>query len=171
MDAPTWSDLMDKLVAEATADAWPASQAKPRPRYSSRASLIQRPDLHELSDYNPGQVMAPGSGSGTEGDSPAAIRYAALGPLALVLNEAVDAFVNAGADRDTLMEAIAQAGGEEVNREEVDEVLAGEEKDPSLDLLRAFSQAVSIDLDILLDAAKRGGAKSLGPFLPPPGMP
>ena len=60
------------------------------------ANTIQA-HLEEHADYQPGGVQAPGVG--TEGDDPLGIHYADLGPLAYVLNEAMDSAVNRGADR------------------------------------------------------------------------
>lgn len=145
MDADSWQALMDRVVDQ------------------------------ERGDYQPGNVKAPGPsvapGSGTEGDDPRGLKYVSMGPLALVLNEAVDATVNRGADHDSLLEDIAQSGGDSVSMEDVAAVLAGEVKCPTAELLAAFSNAVSIDLDTILDAAQRGGCTDVYPGQPSPGVP
>lgn len=107
-------------------------------------------------NYDPGQVLPPGSG--TEGDDPNGLRYADLGPLAFVLCEGVDSAVTRGIDRDTLIEVIAQ-GASDASVADVEAVLDGDTVCPPADLLSAFSQALAIDLDIILDAAQRGGCK------------
>ena len=120
-----------------------------------------------VADYIPGAGQAPGSG--TEGDDPLGLRYADLGPLAFVLNEALDSAVNRGADRDSIIEQVAQAAGDEFGLDEVEAVLSDENRDPDPTLLQAFANVFNIDMGIIVDAAQRGGAKKLGPATYPPG--
>lgn len=108
-------------------------------------------------------------GAGTEGDDPLGLRYINLGPLAFVLNEAVDALITRGADRDSVVEAVAQAAGEGVDEATVEAVLSGENKCPGYPVLAAFGSVTTVDLEIILDAAKRGGCKDIGPTTVPPG--
>lgn len=147
MDPQTWSGLMDRVVGQTP----------------------------EHADYKPGNVMAPGAGtapgSGTEGDSPLGLQYVNMGPLALVLNEALDATVNRGADRDSLLASIAQQGGEEVSVADVVAVLAGDTRCPDPALLAGFADAVSVDLGTIIDAATRGGCTDAYPGQPTPGTP
>lgn len=112
-----------------------------------------------VANYDPGAVLPPGSG--TEGDDPNGLRYSDLGPLAFVLCEGVDSAVTRGVDRDSLIGLIAQsiAGAEPISEADVEAVLAGENLCPPVELLSAFSQALAIDLDIIFDAAQRGGCK------------
>jgi hypothetical protein len=105
----------------------------------------------EVANFSPGNVLPPGTG--TEGDDPNGLRYVDFGPLAFVLLEALDAAVNTGADRAALLGEIA--GGGLVA--DVEAVLAGEVKCPPYDLLQSFATQLSIDLETILDAAKRGG--------------
>jgi hypothetical protein len=121
-----------------------------------------------MGDYTPGNVMAPGNGS--EGDDPLAVNYADLGPLGLVLNEALDATVNRGADRDELIAVIAQGAGDGISVDDVNAVLGGKQLCPELALLQAFSTVFCIDLDVILDAGTRGGCTQYAaPGSPPPG--
>lgn len=123
---------------------------------------------HETSDYQPGVNQAPGSGS--EGDDPLGLRYANLGPLAFVLNEAMDSAVISGADKDSLVEQIAQMAGEGFSESDVIEVLSDKQPCPPAYLLQAFANTLNIDLSIILDAAEKGGCKNLGPIpTVPPG--
>ena len=121
----------------------------------------------EQADYIPGVNQAPGSG--TEGDDPLGLHYADLGPLAFVLNEAMDSIVNRGADREALLEQIAQAG--QCQPSDAEAVLTDDVHCPPVELLRAFSAVLSIDLDIMIDAAQKGGCTNLGPTpTVPPGF-
>lgn len=121
-----------------------------------------------LADYTPGQNTAPGDGS--EGGDPTGIQYEELGPLAFVLNEAVDSVVLRGADRDGLHNSISQAAGDQFSVEDVKDVLAGDVRCPDLSLLQAFGQVTSIDIDIIIDAAQRGGCDGyFGQPTEPPG--
>jgi hypothetical protein len=122
--------------------------------------------LQEQADYIPGVNQAPGSG--TEGDDPLGLHYADLGPLAFVLNEAMDSTVNRGADRQALMEQIAQVAQANVN--DVEAVLTDDMRCPPMNLIQAFATVLSIDSDIIVDAAQKGGCSNLGPIpTVPPG--
>ena len=122
----------------------------------------------EQDDYSPGGNLAPGVG--TEGDDPLGIHYADLGPLALVLNEAVDSATNRGADRDDIIEQINNATSDEVTGHDAAAVLAGDELCPAVEILEAFSSVLSIDVEVIVDAAKRGGCTQYGPMSStPPG--
>jgi hypothetical protein len=141
MDTEIWTALMDKIVEQA--------------------------------NYSPGTNLAPGSGPdgdgtgpGTEGDSPLGIDYIDRGPLALVLNESIDATVTRGADRNLLLQAIAD-GADGFDLDDVNAVLSGKNRAPDVTLLQAFSTACAVDEEVIIDAAIRGGAKNLGVGLPP----
>jgi hypothetical protein len=122
----------------------------------------------EQADYTPGEGLAPGVG--TEGDDPLGIHYADLGPLALVLNEAVDSATNRGADRDAIIEQINNVTSDEVSGHDAAAVLAGDELCPAMEILEAFSTVLSIDIEVITDAAKRGGCTNYGPISnEPPG--
>lgn len=121
----------------------------------------------EHANYAPGTVMPPGPG--TEGGDPMGLEYIGMGPLAFVLNEAVDAACNSGGDRDALLDSVADAAGDDFSRAEVDAILAGEQKCPEPALLSALCSAVAIDMDIAIDAAQRGGCKNYGASTIPPG--
>lgn len=110
----------------------------------------------ETANFAPGQVLPPGSG--TEGDDPNALRYSDLGPLAFVLCEALDGAVTRGIDRGAIIDEIAQ-GAESSTSVEVEAVLSGDALCPDLDLLASFATELAIDLEIILDAAQRGGCK------------
>lgn len=120
----------------------------------------------ETADYAPGQVLPPGSG--TEGDDPNGLRYSDLGPLAFVLCEALDGVVHNGIDRGAVIDAIAE-NAEGATSADVEAVLAGDTPCPSAELLGSFASNLAIDLDIVLDAAQRGGCKDYGriPNTPP----
>jgi hypothetical protein len=124
-------------------------------------------------DYKPGNSLAPGPGtapgSGTEGDSPLGLKYVNMGPLALVLNEAVDATVTRGADRDALLALIAQTSADDDHDavQDVTDTLSGALKCPDPNLMAAFATALAIDLDVILDAAERGGCTGTATGLPP----
>lgn len=117
--------------------------------------------------FNPGVNQAPGGG--TEGDDPLGLHYADLGPLAFVLNEAVDSSCVSGADRESLYEQIAQEAGEGVSVQDVEDVLTDNVQCPELPLVMAFSQVLSIDASIIIDASQKGGCTNLGvtPDVPP----
>ena len=119
----------------------------------------------ESADYVPGQLAAPGTGS--EGDDPIGVRYANFGPLAFVLNEAVDATITRGADRSALLDQIVESAGEEITLQDVQDVLSDKMKCPDVALLTAFGTCLSIDTSIILDAAKKGGCKNYGYPMPP----
>jgi hypothetical protein len=119
-------------------------------------------------DYVPGAVMAPGPGD--EGADPLGIHYADLGPLAFVLNEAMDSAVNRGVDRDQVLETIATTTGGGCTASDVESVLGDDLACPPLSLLQAFATCLSIDLDVIIDAAEKGGCKGYGPIpSTPPG--
>lgn len=143
LDPDTWEALMDSLMAAA-----------------------------EQADYVPGDVAAPGQGPGSvpEGDDPLSIRHADKGPLAYVLNEALDSATARGMDCDDLLDQVAEAGGDDVGRDDVDAAVSGDDRDPDPDLLEAFASVFGLDADILRDAARRGGATLEGPASPPPGF-
>jgi hypothetical protein len=125
---------------------------------------------HEDADYVPGNVGAPGSGN--EGADPLGLHYADLGPLAFVLNEAMDAAVNTGTDRDVLLEQIAQAAGEGISARDAEDVLTDNEHCPPIELLEAFATVLAIDATLLTDASVKGGCTNIGSRStgPPPGF-
>jgi hypothetical protein len=120
----------------------------------------------DLMDRVVAQVTGPAGGTapgaGTTGADPLGIRYINMGPLALVLNEAVDATINAGSDRDVLLDQIADTGDETVTRADVDAALDGSEHCPSIQLIQSFADALAIDAQVILDAAERGGCTNYG---------
>lgn len=108
--------------------------------------------------YDPSSVMTP-PGSGTEGDDPAGVNYAKLGPLAFVLCEALQSAILRGADRDALIERIVETSDASI--EDVDAILTGKELCPSEQLIMAFGTVLSIDATIIVDAAIKGGCTKL----------
>ena len=123
--------------------------------------------LLEQADYSPGGNLAPGQG--TEGDDPLGIHYADLGPLALVLNEALDSATNRGADPDDILDQIAEAGGDGVSANDAQDVLGGDVLCPTMELLQGFSSVLAIDIEVIVDAAQRGGCTNYGQRTLPPG--
>lgn len=121
----------------------------------------------EGADYQPGAVLAPGSG--TTGDDPLGLHYADLGPLAFILNEAMDSAVNRGIDRESLLEGIAQVAGEGITAADADDVLTDNVQCPPAGLLQAFASELAIDMEIIYDAGRRGGCTCYGTDLSPPG--
>jgi hypothetical protein len=120
-----------------------------------------------VADYQPGiSVLAPGGG-GID-DDPMGLRYAKLGGLALMMNEGLDAATNRGADRDALLDAVAEQA-EGFSRADVDAILSGSQKCPDAALLQAFCNALSIDVEDAVDAAVKGGCTNYGASTVPPG--
>lgn len=120
-----------------------------------------------FADYQPGAVLAPGSG--TTGDDPLGLHYADLGPLAFILNEAMDSAINQGIDRESLLEGIAQVAGDGITAADADDVLTDNVQCPPPALLQAFATELAIDAEIIFDAGRRGGCKIYGPDMSPPG--
>lgn len=121
----------------------------------------------EADDYQPGAVMAPGSG--TTGDDPLGLHYADLGPLAFILNEAMDSAVKRGIDRETLLEGIAQVAGPDISPADAEDVLTDNVQCPPPELLQAFASELAIDVEIIFDAGRRGGCTCYGVDMTPPG--
>jgi hypothetical protein len=144
MDTASWQSLMDTVVEQALLAG------------------------AEVDNYTPGNALAPGSG--TEGDDPLGLHYADLGHLAFVLNEAVDAAVTRGADRDQLIAEVARNSGEGVTPADCEKVLSGDTLCPPQGVLAAFSQQTAISLEIIIDAARRGGCQGYGPAAYAPGF-
>jgi hypothetical protein len=115
----------------------------------------------------PGGYLAPGAG--TTGGDPLGLKYANLGPVALVLNEGVDATVDAGADRDELLNSVADDAGDDISRDDVDAALSGDERCPDPALIQSFASWLAIDAEGIMDAAVKGGCKNYGAATPPPG--
>lgn len=129
----------------------------------------------EQADFTPGgsntgDNSAPGGAPGGRVDpDPLGIYYINLGPLAYLLNEAVEGRVDRGADRDELLDDVAEQTGPDVTAHDAEAVLNGDELCPPQELLSAFATVLSLSADTLVDAAKRGGCTNYGPATLPPG--
>jgi phage I-like protein len=78
--------------------------------------------------------------------------------LSSVLTDALDEKVESGdMTRDELVEEIATASGETVER--IEEILSGEGDLPTLDTLRAFADTLEIDWQTILDAFETDGGE------------
>lgn len=121
----------------------------------------------ERADFVPGPSLAPGSG--TEGDDPMGVRYVNLGPVAFVLNEALQSALLRGADRNALVTRIAQAA--QVAPAEVTNVLSGKTRCPTRDLMAAFATVLAIDASVVYDAAVKGGCPLVEGAPPPSSSP
>lgn len=134
--------------------------------YEARSWEHLMDELLALTDnYQPGTVMAPGSGS--TGDDPAGINYVDLGKVAFVLNEGLDAAVTRGVDRDGIIAAVAHSA--QCDPQEVEDALSGKEKCPTQLLMQAWADALAIDAGVVFDAAIKDGCKFNG--YEPPGPP
>jgi hypothetical protein len=98
------------------------------------------------------------------------IHYVNLGPLAYMLNEALNGLVSRVADRDDVLNDVADATGadNEQSAHDAEAVLNGDELCPATELLSAFAQVLSLSADTLIDAAKRGGCTNYGGSSLPP---
>lgn len=128
--------------------------------------MAETVEAAEEADYQPGAVMAPGSG--TTGDDPLGLHYADLGPLAFILNEAMDSAINRGIDRESLLEAVAQ-GDDGSTASDAEDVLSDDVQCPPPGLLQAFATVLAIDVEIIYDAGRRGGCTCYGENSSPPG--
>lgn len=115
-------------------------------------------------DYQPGMVLAPGSGS--EGDDPAGADYVNLGKVAFVLNEALDAAVTRGIDRDAVIEQVAHRA--QCDPQEAEDALSGQDKCPTQLVMQAWADALAIDATVVFDAAIKDGCRFEGYAPPPP---
>jgi hypothetical protein len=112
---------------------------------------------YEQDDFTPGMGNNTTPGSDPSGSDPMGIRYADLGPLAVILNEAMDTAIHSGSDRDSLLDEISEKCGPTATANDLEAVLAGDVVCPPPAVLTAFATQLAIDLPLVEDAAARGG--------------
>lgn len=112
-----------------------------------------------VADYQPTYQLATVPGPSND---PLGLEHPDRGHLATIMNQAVDALVGRGTDRDHLLDTVATQAGPDFSRADVDAILTGTQRCPDVALLQAFCAALSIDPRTALDAALRGGCTNYG---------